>query len=100
MTLLNPLLISSFLRLKSFDGVAVREYQGCKLLQTMGIDGIWVLDPVFLLSVDEWNNFVNRESYDYAELLKEPYLLIYDFEGNDFVEIVCIGENKFIYLIK
>ena len=24
----------------------------------------------------------------------------YDFEGNDFVEIVCIGENKFIYLIK
>ena len=24
----------------------------------------------------------------------------YDFEGNDFVEIVCIGENEFIYLIK
>ena len=24
----------------------------------------------------------------------------YDFEGNDFVEIVCTGENKFIYLIK
>ena len=24
----------------------------------------------------------------------------YDFEGNDFVEIVCVGENKFIYLIK
>lgn len=24
----------------------------------------------------------------------------YDFEGNDFVEVVCIGEDKFIYLIK
>ena len=24
----------------------------------------------------------------------------YDFEGNDFVEIVCVGKNKFIYLIK
>lgn len=80
--------------LSTFDGVAVREYQGCKLLQTMGIDGIWVLDPVFLLSVEEWNNFVNRESYDYAELLKEPYLLIYDFEGNEDIKAFAIEYAK------
>ena len=68
--------------LNSFDGVAVREYQGRELLQTMGIESTWVLDPVFLLSVKAWTDFYNYEKCDYIELLQESYLLIYDFEGN------------------
>ena len=68
--------------LSSFDGVAVREYQGRELLQTMGIESTWVLDPVFLLSVKAWTDFYNYGKCDYIELLQESYLLIYDFEGN------------------
>ena len=41
------------LSLSKFDAVSVREYHGIDLLRTMGLDGTWVLDPVFLLSVDQ-----------------------------------------------
>lgn len=42
----------------------------------MEIEGTWVLDPVFLLSVDEW-----KKQMSFFEK-KEKYLLLYDFEGN------------------
>lgn len=63
--------------LKTFDAVSVREIHGLNILKNMDVDGEWVLDPVFLLSIDEWKklmtNFVKTE----------PYMLIYDFEGNE-----------------
>lgn len=80
--------------LSSFDGVAVREYQGRELLQTMGIDCTWVLDPVFLLNVNDWRKFVNRYKCDYVDSLKEQYLLIYDFEGNEELKAFAIEYAK------
>jgi len=63
--------------LQTFDAVSVREFHGLEILKDMGVEGEWVLDPVFLLSIDEWKklmtNFVKTE----------PYMLIYDFEGNE-----------------
>lgn len=63
--------------LQTFDAVSVREFHGLEILKDMGVEGEWVMDPVFLLSIDEWKklmtNFVKTE----------PYMLIYDFEGNE-----------------
>ncbi len=63
-------------RLEDFTAVSVRESHGLKLLESMGIAGEWVLDPVFLLGVEEWKSLMT----DFRKT--EPYLLIYDFEGN------------------
>ena len=63
--------------LETFKAVSVREYQGVDILNRIGIDGTWVLDPVFLLSIDEWK----KQMADFHKT--EPYLLVYDFEGNN-----------------
>lgn len=67
--------------LRNFDGVAVREYHGRDLLQTMGIESTWVLDPVFLLPLSEWNKLAT-ETDDSVYASSDKYVLIYDFEGN------------------
>ena len=62
--------------LSTFAAVSVRESQGLDILGKMGIKGTWVLDPVFLLTVSEWRAMM-------APFTKrEPYLLVYDFEGD------------------
>ena len=55
----------------------------------MGIDGTWVLDPVFLLSVDEWKKLMKPMNET-----NEPYLLIYDFEGNNELKNFAIKYAK------
>ena len=84
--------------LKKFDAVSVREYHGIDILRTMGIEGTWVLDPVFLLSIEEW-----KEIMVPVKTGIEPYLLIYDFEGNnelkDFAVRYAKEQNLKIYSI-
>ena len=75
--------------LSKFDAVSVREYHGIDILRTMGIDGTWVLDPVFLLSVDEWKKLMKPMNET-----NEPYLLIYDFEGNNELKNFAIKYAK------
>lgn len=65
--------------LESFDAVSVREYHGLEILKNMGIKGTWVLDPVFLLPVKQWYEFAKKSK---VQTSGEPYLLVYDFEGN------------------
>lgn len=76
--------------LKSFSMIGVREYQGCELLKSMKINSTWVLDPVFLLSLDEWNELANKKDIDYEKKLEEPYLLVYDFEGNKELKLFAL----------
>lgn len=76
--------------LKSFDAVSVREYQGKALVEQMGVECTWVLDPVFLLSPGDWQALIDREdipSYHKDEALSENYLLIYDFEGDEALKL-------------
>lgn len=68
--------------LTSFDAVAVREYHGKQLVESMGIDSTWVLDPVFLLSIDDWKELTS-ESHIIPD---DDCLLVYDFEGNKELE--------------
>lgn len=67
--------------LNKFDSVAVREFQGQDLLKDLGINSTWVLDPVFLLSLDDWNTLAMSANKS-VQCITEKYLLIYDFEGN------------------
>lgn len=63
-------------QLANFRAISVRETTGVKIARSMGFDAVQVVDPVFLLSRDEWD-----------EVAKEPkingYVLVYDFLHND-----------------
>lgn len=74
--------------LQDYTAVSVREYHGVEILKEIGIESTWVLDPVFLLSKDEWKTFI--PAYD----KKEKYLLIYDFEGNKSIKKFAINYAK------
>jgi len=63
--------------LSDFDAISVREYQGVDILNSLGLKGEWVLDPVFLLSAKDWGEIIIPIE------TREKYLLVYDFEGCD-----------------
>lgn len=64
-------------RLEKLDFIAVREKSGVKIIENLGIDrSIQVSDPVFLLSRHQWENVAVKTD------LGEPYILVYDFDGN------------------
>lgn len=76
--------------LQKFEGISVREYHGLEILKGMGIEGTWVLDPVFLLPVEHWRTFAQKGNLE-QDCHREPYLLIYDFEGNDLLKEAAIA---------
>lgn len=83
--------------LKKFQAVSVREYHGLEILNKIGVQGTWVLDPVFLLSQEEWIKLMTPFSKT------EKYLLIYDFEKNkdlkEFALLYAKEKNLKIYAI-
>lgn len=74
--------------LEKFKAVSVREYHGLKILEKMNIPGTWVLDPVFLLSTENWKSLMS----DFSK--KEKFLLIYDFEKNALLKDFAIEYAK------
>lgn len=58
--------------LSSLDAISVRESNGIEVLKNLGIDGIHVCDPVFLLSESEWRSCLNITQSE------EKYVLIYN----------------------
>jgi hypothetical protein len=64
------------LKLKKFNNISVREHHGLQILESMNLKGIWVADPVFLLTKEHWGNLLKSFKK------KEKYILIYDFERN------------------
>lgn len=110
-------------KLNNFDAISVRERSALTLLRSLGHDGVVVVDPVFLLSAQQWDRLLDEN---------EPtrdYILTYDFEkknspiGNisqrlaklwncsiysvspfkrDYADksFVCCAPDKFVSLIK
>lgn len=74
--------------LSSFTSVSVRERHGLDVLSNIGIDGSWVLDPVFLLSTMQWQELMIPLKK------KHPYILVYDFEGNSELKAFVIDYAK------
>lgn len=69
--------------LKRFKAISVREKTGLNILASMGYTNNCtnVIDPVFLLSKDEWANL--SQNHIHRKLEKIPYILVYDFYHND-----------------
>ncbi|MCH5325852.1 MAG: polysaccharide pyruvyl transferase family protein [Duncaniella sp.] len=61
-------------RLKLLDVISIRERSGLSVLQSMGLNGTYVCDPVWLLDRNQWLNIANG-----AQLPQLPsrYLLAY-----------------------
>lgn len=63
-------------KLDNLDAISVRERSGLQILQELGYEGRIVVDPVFLLNKEWWNQFDN------PDLESKRYVLTYDFEKN------------------
>lgn len=61
-------------KLRNLDAISVRESSGLRILNELGYDGKVVVDPVFLLSKEQWDQF------DTKTAANERYVLAYDFE--------------------
>ena len=74
-------MVKSFV--ERLDAVGVRENSGVKIVKDLGIDkAVNVLDPVFLLDRDSWNNIANKS-------FEDKYILIYDFDKSHIIENVA-----------
>ena len=62
--------------LSQLDRISVRERSSVDILRQMGLDGQAVLDPVFLLSREEWEKLAAPVQ------AAQPYVLVYDFDRN------------------
>ena len=61
--------------LKSLNAISVREKSGVQLLSKMGLHGVQVCDPVFLLERTVWEKLAICPK-------EKKYLLVYDFDNN------------------
>lgn len=62
-------------QLKRFRSISVREKSGINIINELGYNATEVLDPVFLLNKEEWNNLCKNHH-------NEKYLLVYDLDMN------------------
>ncbi|HHU85107.1 MAG TPA: polysaccharide pyruvyl transferase family protein [Clostridiales bacterium] len=70
--------------LANLDYISVREKSAVRILENLGYQGERVLDPVFLLEKSSWDEIAVEEDH-------EPYLFLYDFDGNE--EITRIAKR-------
>lgn len=63
--------------LNLYAGITVRENSGLKLLSKMGIDGKQVIDPVLMLSKDDWTKQMSG-----SPVINEKYILVYQVHDN------------------
>lgn len=66
--------------LTGIDAISVRESSGVDLLRNLGFNGVNVLDPVFLLSPNEWTDSL---SIDMTTNSYGKYILVYDLAHNN-----------------
>lgn len=70
--------------LKNFDCISVREKSGINLVKELsGENAVQVLDPVFLLTKDEWKKLENNIVKDFG--LNNGYILVYSMEKNPLI---------------
>ncbi len=81
-------------KLKNFDAISVREKSGIGLLNSLGYEGNQVVDPVFLLSKEDWDTLLTDNPFASQSELKEPYILVYNTEYNSPINEVAIRLAK------
>ena len=73
--------------LTRLDAISVRETSGINLLTEMGLDGVTVMDPVFLLSKDQWESLMICPD-------TQDYILVYDFDRSALVRSIATALKK------
>lgn len=63
--------------LNEFDFISVRETSGLKIVNELGLNAELCVDPVFLLTKDEWITNLKLETTD------NDYIMLYDFVHDD-----------------
>lgn len=61
--------------LEKFDAISVREKSALNILDTLNAKGINVVDPVFLLTKEQWSRLSGE-----GRVVKEKYILVYDLD--------------------
>lgn len=74
-------------QLEKLDAISVRESSGVALLADMGIQGEQVVDPVFLLHAEEWEEIAVRPQM-------KDYVLVYDFDDSARVKEIAQAISK------
>lgn len=69
--------------LERLDGISVRESSGAALLAQMGLAGVAVMDPVFLLDTGRWRELAVRTD-------RTGYILVYDFDSSETVRKIAL----------
>ena len=73
---------------EKLDKVGVREESGVKIVKDLGIEkAVNVLDPVFLLEKEQWDNIATKE-------FNEKYILVYDFDKSTLIEEIAVKVAK------
>lgn len=92
-------------KVRKLDYISVRERSAAKILNNLGITDVHVVcDPVFLLTLKQWEQFIDVHNPIYTR----PYVLVYDFDHSESIyditrflahsenlKIVPIGITKF-----
>ncbi|MBR0260477.1 MAG: polysaccharide pyruvyl transferase family protein [Selenomonadaceae bacterium] len=74
--------------------VSVREKDGCDLVEKLtGKRPLHVLDPVFLLTADEWRKLEKRPLWLNSKIYENGYLLTYFFNGNPPQEVRSLAKE-------
>ncbi|WP_258100420.1 polysaccharide pyruvyl transferase family protein [Marinoscillum pacificum] len=59
----DPLTKKLFIKhLRKFDKIGVRERSGIELVENLGFNPVWVLDPTMLFNSAQWNEMLNLDS--------------------------------------
>lgn len=61
--------------LEKFDAISVREKTALNILKAIGVEGVEVVDPVYLLTQQLWSKFAGEN-----KIQKEKYILVYDID--------------------
>ena len=76
--------------LNTYDSISVREENGIELVKKLsGKNAVWVVDPTFLLSRDEWMNVAEP----YPDM-PEHYVLIYNLSDSRLIDQLGIRIGK------
>ncbi len=75
-------------QLANFDAISVREKSGLTTLESLGYEGITVVDPVFLLDRYQWDKVIELDNL-VEDSMTDDYILTYDFDLNSTVEAIA-----------
>lgn len=72
-------------RIKKLDYIGVRETSALTILKDLDIhNGVQVMDPVFLIDKNDWNNII------YNIKSNEKYIFVYDFDKSELIREISI----------